>query len=73
MKSRKIDSAGKEYLHAFGTTLLMTSRLAIQTQTLILKVGPNDATLLFGTRDSVPMEHCSTLSQDVVSASNNVR
>ena len=26
------------------------------------KAGPDDATLLLGTRDSVPMEHCSTLS-----------
>ena len=37
-----------------------------------LKVGPDDVTFLLGTRDSVPMEHCSTLSQGVVSASNNV-
>ena len=37
-----------------------------------LKVGPDDATFLFGTRDSVPMEHCSTLSQGVASTSNNV-
>ena len=37
-----------------------------------LKVGPDYATLLLGTRDSVPMEHCSTLSQGVASASNNV-
>ena len=44
------------------------------TLSLRLNVGPDDATLLFGTRDSVPMEHCSTLSlsQGVASASNNV-
>ena len=30
-----------------------------------VKVCPEDATLLFGTRDSVPMEHCSTLSQGI--------
>ena len=28
--------------------------------------------LLLGTRNSIPMEHCSTLSQGVASASNNV-
>ena len=39
---------------------------------LSFKVGPDDATLLLGTRDSVPMVHCSTLSQGVASASNNV-
>ena len=37
-----------------------------------LKVGPDDATFLLGTRDSVPMELCSTLSQGVASAANNV-
>ena len=37
-----------------------------------VKVGPDDATFLFGTRDIVSMEHCSTLSQGVASASNNV-
>ena len=35
-----------------------------------LKVGPDDATLLLGTRDSVPMDQCSTLSQGVASVSN---
>ena len=39
---------------------------------VLLKVGPDDATLLLGTRDSVPMEHCSTLFQGVASASNSV-
>ena len=38
----------------------------------LLKFGPDDATLLLGTRYSVPMEHCSALSQGVASASNNV-
>ena len=42
------------------------------THTESLKVGPDDVTLLLGTRDSVPMEHCSTLYQGVASASNNV-
>ena len=37
-----------------------------------LKVGPDDATLPLGTRDSVLMEHCFTLSQGVASASSNV-
>ena len=39
---------------------------------ICVKVGPDDATFLLGTRDSVPIEHCSTLSQGVASASNNV-
>ena len=39
---------------------------------LLVKVGPDDATLYFGIKDSVPMEHCCTLSQGVASASNNV-
>ena len=37
-----------------------------------VQVGPDYATFLLGTRDSVPMKHCSTLSQGVASASNNV-
>ena len=37
-----------------------------------LKVHPDDAILLHETRDSVPMEHCSTLFQGVTSVSNNV-
>ena len=39
-----------------------------QTPCILWKVGPDDATLLLGTRDSVPMVHCSTLSQGVASA-----
>ena len=36
-----------------------------------LKVSVDDATFLLGTRDSVPMEHCSKLSQGNVSAPTN--
>ena len=38
-----------------------------------VKVSPHDATLLHETRDSVSMEHCSTLFQGVASVSNNLR
>ena len=50
----------------------MVFPLTSSFQNWMLKVGPDDATLLIGTRDSVPMDHCSTLSQGVASASNNV-
>ena len=37
-----------------------------------IKICPDYATFPLGTRDSAPMEHCSTLSQRGASASNNV-
>ena len=36
-----------------------------------LNVDPDDATLLLGTRDCVPMDPCFTLSQGVASPANN--
>ena len=37
-----------------------------------IKVSQDDATLLDEIRDSISMEHCSTLFQGVASVSNNV-
>ena len=46
--------------------------LSLSPTVCYIYVCPYDATFLLGTRDSVPIEHRSTLSQGVASASSNV-
>ena len=45
--------------------------LAYDKLEYVLKVGPDDATLFIGTRESVPMEHCSRVLQVLPSVSDS--
>ena len=70
----KLDGNGRVGLERVCYPLLtVTGEWVVPRSSLLLiKVGLDDATLLLGTRGSVPLEHCSTLPQGVASAFNNV-